>query len=203
LRVDVPAASARHVIAPALPQFFERYPAIQLELGSSDRPVELLLEGVDCVIRGGEVHDESLVARRLCGFPVVTCAAPAYLARYGVPSSPRELDGHRFVNFFSAKTGRVYQNDFAQGDETIRITGAFSVCANDSDTFVAATVAGLGLAQIPLTGYVRGLIDNGALRVVLEGWSVPPLPLCVLWPRRRDRSARLRAFVDWVTELYA
>lgn len=203
LRVDVPAAAGRHVIAPALPEFFARYPDIQLELGSSDRPVELLLEGVDCVIRGGDIHDESLVARRLCEYPVATCAAPSYLEAHGEPASPAALDGHRFVNFFSAKTGRVFDNEFARADETIRLVGEYRVAANDSDTYVAAALAGLGLAQLPLTAYVRGLIAQGALRIVLPDWPAPPLPLYALWPRRRDRSARLHAFVDWVAELYA
>jgi LysR family transcriptional regulator for bpeEF and oprC len=203
LRVDVPAAAGRHVIAPALPDFFARYPEIQLELGSSDRPVELLMEGVDCVIRGGLVHDDTLVARRLAELPVATCAAPAYLERHGVPASAEELDGHRFVNFFSAKTGRVFENEFERGGEAVRVTGPSSLAVNDSDTFIAAVVAGLGLGQIPLTAFVRSLIAAGALRTVLEDWTVPPLPLYAMWPRRRDRSARLHAFVDWVAELYA
>jgi LysR family transcriptional regulator for bpeEF and oprC len=202
LRVDVPAAAGRHVIAPALPDFFARYPGIELELGSSDRPVELLIEGVDCVIRGGFVHDDTLVARKLCDLAVATCAAPAYLERHGVPSSPDDLGGHRFVNFFSAKTGRVFDNEFERDGETVRVTGPSSLAANDADTFVAAVVAGLGLGQIPLTAYVRSLIAANALRPVLEGWSVPPLPIYAMWPRRRDRSARLQAFVEWVAELY-
>jgi LysR family transcriptional regulator for bpeEF and oprC len=203
LRVDVPAAAGRHVIAPALPDFFARYPGIELELGSSDRPVELMAEGVDCVIRGGLVHDETLVARKLAELPVATCAAPAYLERHGVPSSAEDLGGHRFVNFFSAKTGRVFENEFERGVEVVRVTGPSSLAVNDSDTFIAAVVAGLGLGQVPLTAYVRSLIAAGALRSVLEDWSVPPLPLYAMWPRRRDRSARLHAFVDWVAELYA
>ena len=83
------------------------------------------------------------------------------------------------------------------------LVGESSIACNDADTFVAATVAGLGLAQLPLTAYVRGLIEAGALRLVLEEWKVPPLPIYAMWPRRRDRSARLHAFVDWVAELYA
>ena len=203
LRVDVPAAAGRHVIAPALPDFFARYPGVQLELGSSDRPVELLMEGVDCVIRGGLVHDDTLVARKLTELPVATCAAPAYLERHGVPSSPEHLDGHRFVNFFSAKTGRVFENEFEREGESVRVTGPSSLAANDADTFVAAVVAGLGLGQIPLTAHVRSLVAAGALRAVLEDWSVPPLPIYAMWPRRRDRSARLHAFIDWVAGLYA
>ncbi|MGE5793097.1 MAG: LysR family transcriptional regulator [Bacteroidota bacterium] len=203
LRVDVPAAAGRHVIAPALPAFFARYPEIQLELGSSDRPVELLMEGVDCVIRGGLVHDDTLVARKLADLPVATCAAPAYLERHGTPASAEALDGHRFVNFFSAKTGRVFENEFERGEDTVRVSGPSSIAANDADTFVALVVAGLGLGQIPLTAHVRSLVEAGTLRVVLEDWSVPPLPIYAMWPRRRDRSARLHAFVDWVAALYA
>jgi LysR family transcriptional regulator for bpeEF and oprC len=203
LRVDVPAAAGRHVIAPALPDFFARYPGIQLELGSSDRPVELLMEGVDCVIRGGFVHDDTLVARKLCEFEVATCAAPAYLEKHGVPSSPEDLGGHRFVNFFSAKTGRIFENEFEREGESVHVAGPSSLAANDADTFVAAVVAGLGLGQIPLTAHVRSLVAAGALRVVLADWSVPALPIYAMWPRRRDRSARLHAFIDWVAELYA
>jgi LysR family transcriptional regulator for bpeEF and oprC len=203
LRVDVPAAAGRHVIAPALPDFFARYPGIELELGSSDRPVELLMEGVDCVIRGGLVHDDTLVARKLCALDVATCAAPSYLERDGVPSAPEDLDGHRFVNFFSAKTGRIFENEFERDGKAVRVTGPSSLAANDADTFIAAIVAGIGLGQIPLTAHVRSLIAADALRVVLEAWSVPPLPIYAMWPRRRDRSARLHAFVDWVAALYA
>lgn len=203
LRVDVAASAGRHVIAPALPDFFARYPGIRLELGSSDRPVELLLEGVDCVIRGGLLHDDTLVARKLGELDVVTCAAPAYLERHGVPASATALDGHRFVDYFSAKTGRVFANEFERDGETVRVAGQASLAVNDADTFVAATVAGLGLAQIPLTRHLRGLVDAGALRVVLPEWKVPPLPIYAMWPQRRDRSARLHAFVDWVAGLYA
>jgi len=112
LRVDVPAAAGRHVIAPALPEFFRRHPEIRLELGSSDRPVDLIVEGVDCVIRGGLVHDDQLVARPLGAFEVITCASPEYLARHGTPRSPDDLEQHRAVNFFSSKTGRVFAFDF-------------------------------------------------------------------------------------------
>ncbi|MGL6290857.1 MAG: LysR family transcriptional regulator [Silanimonas sp.] len=203
LRVDVPAAAGRHVIAPALPGFLARYPDIRLELGSSDRPVELVLEGVDCVVRGGDVHDEALVARPLVSYPVITVAAPSYLATHGVPEDPREISGHRFVHYFSSKTGRAFAHDFERGGERVELPGDGAVASNDADTQVALVVAGLGLAQLPLARPVRVLLANGALRRVLAGWAVEPLPLAALWPRRRDRSARLRAFVDWASTLYA
>jgi LysR family transcriptional regulator, regulator for bpeEF and oprC len=202
LRVDVTASAGRHIIAPALPAFFARYPELELELGSSDRPVDLLSEGVDCVIRGGDVHDESLVARKLIDYETITCAAPSYLRAFGVPESAHALASHRFVNFFSAKTGRVFDNELMRGDEIVRLRGEHSVAANDADTFLAAGRAGLGLFQIPLTRRLRDELEAGSLVRVLPDWSVPSLPIFAMWPRRRDRSARIHAFVDWVAELF-
>jgi LysR family transcriptional regulator, regulator for bpeEF and oprC len=203
LRVDVPAAAGRHVIAPALPEFFVRYPEIQLELGSTDRPVDLIAEGIDCVIRGGTVHDETLVARPLGVFRTITCAAPSYLEARGVPRTPADVAQHHSVDFFSAKTGRAYPFDFAGADgATVQVRGLTRVAANDADTQVAAVVAGLGLAQLPLTLHVDGLVQSGQLVAVLTDHHAGGLPLQVLYPRNRHLSARVRAFVDWVVALY-
>jgi LysR family transcriptional regulator, regulator for bpeEF and oprC len=204
LRVDVPAAAGRHVIAPALPDFFARYPDIHIELGSTDRPVDLVAEGVDCVIRGGAVHDELLVARPLGAFELITCAAPAYLQARGVPASPEDIAQHHTVDFFSAKTGRVFPFEFvdAQG-ATVEVRGLTRVAANDADTQVAAAVAGLGLAQLPLTRHVQDQLQSGRLQRVLHTHDAGRLPLHLLYPRNRHLSARLRAFVDWAVALYA
>lgn len=205
LRVDVPAAAGRHVLAPALPAFFDQHPEIEIELGSSDRPVDLLAEGVDVVIRGGLTHDDALVARALGAFEVITCAAPAYLQRHGTPSSPQSLrdDGHVAVNFFSAKTGRVFDFDFARDGQTLAFTLPHRAAANDADTHVALGVAGLGLMQLPRTRHVQALVDGRQLVPVLPDWSAGALPLFVMYPRHRHLSARLRVFVDWVLALYA
>jgi len=201
LRVDVPASLGRHVIAPALPDFFARYPQVMMELGSSDRPVDLIAEGVDCVIRGGLVHDESLAARRLGELEVATCAAPAYLQRHGMPATLADLDRHRFVNFFSAKTGRVFPFDFRRGDEAHEITRPHWVAANDADTCIAAAVAGMGLMQSPLNGVVRAHLASGRLVPVLPDWNAGTLPMLALYPRNRHLSARVRVFIDWVAGL--
>lgn len=204
LRVDVPAAAGRHVIAPALPAFFARYPDIQLELGSSDRPVDLIAEGVDCVIRGGAVHDDSLVSRPLGVFRTITCAAPSYLKRHGRPQKPADIVRHHTVDFFSAKTGRVFAFDFTGVDgDRIEVRGISRVAANDADTQIAATVAGLGLAQLPLTRQVHELLRTKALATVLDEHQAAGLPLQLLYARNRHLSARVRAFADWVIALYA
>ena len=205
LRVDVPAAAGRHVIAPALPRFLERHPEIVVELGSTDRPVDLVAEGVDCVVRGGDVHDETLVGRRLADLPVVSCAAPAYLSRRGTPRSPRELEGHVFVNFFSARTGRVFEVDWTppDGGERLELWPPHVVAANDADTFVSLVAAGLGIAQVPLSAGVRERIRRRELRLLFPGWRPDSLPTHVLYPETRVVPARVRAWVDWLVTLYA
>jgi LysR family transcriptional regulator, regulator for bpeEF and oprC len=205
LRIDVPAAAGRHVLAPHLPEFFKRYPGITLDIGSSDRPVDLITEGVDCVIRGGAVHDEQLVARKLGAFEVITCASPAYLKQHGIPKSPADLQGggHQAVNFFSAKTGRAFSFDFEKNGEALEVMLPHHASANDADTQMALCLQGLGLMQYPRTQALQDMLDSGALVQVLPGWSAGSLSLYVMYPRNRHLSARVRVFVDWVVALYA
>lgn len=204
LRVDVPAAAGRHVIAPALLEFFTRYPDIQLELGSSDRPVDLIAEGIDCVIRGGSVHDDTLVARPLGTFDTITCAAPKYLKKHGVPKTPADVAAHWSVDFFSPKTGRLFAFDFTGADgHSVEVRGQTRLAANDADTQIAGVIAGLGLAQLPLTSHVHGLLQSKQLTTVLDKHRAAGLPLRLLYPRNRHLSARVRAFADWVVDLYA
>ncbi|MEO8671436.1 MAG: LysR family transcriptional regulator [Tahibacter sp.] len=200
LRVDVPAAYGRHVLVPALPDFFARYPDIVLEVGSSDRPVDLLQEGVDCVIRGGEVHDEALIGRRLTTYEVLTCATPSYLARRGTPEHPDELRQHDLIGYFSAKTGRIYALDFERGDQRIDIDGPWRVALNDADSFLAAGIAGLGVLQVVRSAWIERHIESGALTPILRDWRCEPLAQHILYPSRRHLSSRVRVFVDWVVE---
>ncbi|MCB9689383.1 MAG: LysR family transcriptional regulator [Alphaproteobacteria bacterium] len=201
IRVDAPSAAARHVIAPALPELLARYPELEVHLGSTDRPVDVLAEGVDCVIRGGEVFDPSLVGRRLARFEVLTCAAPSYLAAHGVPASPHDLDHHVFVAFLSPRSGRPYDPDFTIDGELVAVPARHRVACNDSDTWLTAGLAGAGLLQVPLTRHVLGHLRDGRLVPVLERWPAGELPVSVLWPRQR-LPARVRVFVDWVVALY-
>jgi LysR family transcriptional regulator for bpeEF and oprC len=202
LRVDVPAAVGRHVISPALPEFFRRYPDMVLELGSTDRPVDLVAEGVDCVIRGGLVHDETLVARPLGRLKVVTCAAPSYLEKHGTPQTLEDLEQHRFVNFHSAKTGRIFPFEFSKDGQTHHINRPHWVSCNDADSHMGAVLAGLGLAQPPLTRRTCALLASGQLVRVLPDWQPEDLAMVVMYPRNRHLTAKVRAFADWVAEVF-
>lgn len=203
LRVDVGTSVARLVIIPALPGFYQRYPDIQLDLGASDRPVDLISDNVDCVIRGGDLVEQSLVARRIGNMELVTVATPAYLDKHGVPRHPRELEqGHATINFFSARTGRMYPQEFEKDGELIEITGCYKLALNDSNAHLAAVLTGLGITQT-VRFAAAPHIANGELVELLTDWPRAPIPIHVVYPPNRHLSAKVRAFVDWAADLFA
>lgn len=202
LRVDLPSSLARLVVIPALPQFCARYPRIELEVGASDRPVQLIREGIDCVLRAGDVHDSSLVARPLAQLRQLTCASPAYLQTHGVPENLHQLEGHLAVNYFSALSGRRFDLEFQLGAELVcrSLPGALAV--NSADAYVAACEAGLGLIQVPHY-HVAEQLKAATLVEVLPACRPPLLPLTALYPAQRQLSRRVRVFVDWLVALFA
>ncbi len=204
LRLDVGSSMARLVLIPALTEFCERYPDIQIDLGVGDRLVDLIGDNVDCVIRGGELSDQSLVARRIGTLNWVTVASPAYLQRHGVPQHPSELETHqhKIVAFFSGHTRRLYPLEFRRGDESIDVAGNYRLAANDSNAYTAAALAGFGIAQL-VTVVAKPLLESGELVEVLPEWTQPPLPVHVVYPPNRHLSAKVRAFVDWAADLFA
>ena len=203
LRVDVGSSVARLIIIPALPDFYRRYPDIQIDLGVSDRPVDLISDNVDCVIRGGELQEQSLVARRIANLQLVTVATPAYIAQHGTPTHPRELEeGHVLVNYFSPRTGRPYAHIFEKDGERVEIPGPYKLAVNESNAHLAAVLAGLGITQAARFG-AAPYLASGELVEVLADWPHPPIPIHVVYPPNRHLSARVRAFVEWAAELFA
>jgi len=203
LRVDIGSSLASVILIPALPDFRARYPDIQLELGVSDRPVDLIGDAVDCVIRGGTLADSTLVARRIADLEFVTCASPGYLARMGTPMHPFELEtGHELVNYFSSLNSRPFPPIFVKGDDRLEVAAPPAVALNESTALISALLAGLGIGQT-FRFVVQPLIDAGALVPVLKDWTRPALPLFVVYPQNRHLSARLRAFVCWVDEVFS
>lgn len=204
LRIDVSTAVGALVLAPRLPEFFARYPEIQIDLGVSDRPVDLVAENVDCVIRGGEILDQSLVARRIGMFDFLTCASPVYLATHGTPKHPRELESpqHSLVHYFSSRTGRPFPVDFSRDGERHEIQGHYQLSVNDGNAYLAAGLAGLGIIQAPTFMLLKHL-RTGQLQRILPDWNTDPLPVWVVYPPNRHVSTRLRVFVDWVVEIFS
>lgn len=200
LRVNVPARIGRLVIAPALPGFFALYPDIALELGSTDRAVDLVQEGIDCVIRVGPLADSGLIARRLGELALISCASPRYLAARGVPRHPADLGAHLAVNYVSPSTGRIEPWEWVEDGAVRALTLPAQVSCNGAESYIACALAGLGLIQIPAYD-VAGHLAAGELVEVLPRHRPPPMPIAALYPHRRHLSRRLRAFLDWVGPL--
>lgn len=202
LRIDVPAALGRLVLIPHLCEFHTRHPEIELAIGMSDRPVDMVREAVDCAIRIGQLPDSSLVARRIGTFFVVTCAAPAYLERHGEPQAIADLAGHHAVHYFSSLSGRPMDWDFVIDGEVAEVKMKGVVAVNDGDAYLACALQGFGLVQAPRF-MVSPHLESGALQEVLPQWQPSSLPISVVYPASRHLSPKVRAFVDWVTELFA
>jgi LysR family transcriptional regulator, regulator for bpeEF and oprC len=204
LRIDVTAATAQAVILPALADFLELYPDIQLDMGISDRPADLIAENVDCVIRGGVLSDQSLTARRIADLPMLLCAAPAYVERHGLPAHPAELDTtHHLVGYFSAGGGRSRPLVFTRGEERVEVRGRrYRVAANEVGICLLSGLAGHGVVETTLF-LARPHLLAGRLVPVLPGWRLESLPLHVVYPPNRHLNNKTRVFVDWVAGLFA
>jgi LysR family transcriptional regulator, regulator for bpeEF and oprC len=204
IRVDVPGMLGRMVVIPALPEFRRRFPDIQIDLGVSDRPVDLIGENVDCVLRGGELTDQSLVARRVGEFRFVACATPGYLKASGTPAHPSDLEdgAHRIIGYFSSRTGRVRPFVFRRGEETHEVQGRYDLAVNDGGAYLAAGLAGLGVSQL-VRNMAQPYLDDGSLVPLFPDWHFDALPVHVVYPPNRHLSTKLRAFVDWLVELMA
>ncbi|MBK5395935.1 LysR family transcriptional regulator [Pseudomonas sp. TH39(2020)] len=202
LRVDMGSTMATMLVLPALAEFQARYPELQLDIGVSDRPVDLLGDRVDCVIRGGPVTDPSLIARQLGSLAFVTCATPAYLAANGTPVHPSDLESdHQLVRYFFAGSNRRRPVEFVKGEERITVDGRYLVAVNDSNAYLAAGLAGLGVMQT-LAFIVKPHLESGALVPLLEEWSPEPNPIYIVYSPNRHLSARVRVFVEWLVALF-
>ena len=205
LRVDVPSPFARMIMMPALPAFHRRYPDIQLDMGVSDRMVNLIGDNVDCVLRGGEITDPSLVARRVGNLPIGVYAAPGYLERAGQPAHPHELvdSHHRVVGFLSTRSGKTLPIHMRHGaGEQIEVQGRYVVAVDDGNALLAAGLAGMGILAMPQYMAAEHMA-RGELVPLFDGWQCDTMPMHVAYPPNRHVSAKLRVFIDWVVELMA
>jgi DNA-binding transcriptional LysR family regulator len=201
LRVNLQGTLARHFVLPALPEFIAQYPDIELQIGEDDRLVDLVREGIDCVLRAGTLLDSSMVGRRVALMEQVTVASPAYLKQFGKPETLEALSAHRAVNYLSSGSGRALPMEFSVAGRVLEIQLAAVVSVTGADLYTGSAVAGLGLVQVPRYRVLQE-ISAGTLKVVLDGFPPPPLPVSVLYPQNRQLSARVRVFAQWVREIF-
>ncbi|WP_426609378.1 LysR family transcriptional regulator [Bradyrhizobium sp. McL0616] len=201
LRVDAHPLLTRTFILPKLPEFLARHPLLELQIGQGDRLVDLVREGVDCVIRAGQPDDSGMIQRRLAMVAEVTVASPAYLARYGMPKTPDALDGHQMVGFISSRTGDVLPLEFSVGGALREIVLPSRIRVNNSDTMADLARLGFGLMQAPRYRFEEDLA-SGALVEVLPDCPPSPTPLSALYPQNRQLTLRLRVFLDWIGRIF-
>ncbi|MBG0848088.1 LysR family transcriptional regulator [Pseudomonas chengduensis] len=204
LRVDVPSPFARMLLIPALPAFYARYPEIQLTLGVSDRLIDIIGENVDCVVRGGEITDQSLIARHVGDLQLGIYATPVYLQRAGTPMHPRELEAaaHHTVGFLWSRTGKALPYAMQRGEERIEAHGRPLLTVDDGNAYLAAGLAGLGMLWLPHY-MAKPHLASGELVRLFEDWQMKPMPMYLAFPPNRHVSAKLRVFIDWVVALMA
>ena len=201
LRIDIHGAPANDLVLPRIGEFHARYPHIELAVGSGDRLVDLVREGVDCVVRAGEPKDSSLVTRRLALIAQVTVASPAYLAAHGTPQHPSDLAQHRAVNFFSASRPDFFPYVFQVDGKTEEHMLKGWISVNSADSYKTCAEQGCGIIQVPRYSVERQL-RAGTLVEILAHTPCPPMVYSVLYPHHRQLSPRVRVFIDWVTQLY-
>ncbi|TMV04354.1 LysR family transcriptional regulator [Brucella haematophila] len=200
LKIDVPGRIGRLIIAPALPEFLDRYPQIDIDLGVSDRAVNLIEDGVDCVLRVGPLNDSGLIARPIGKLALINVASPAYLKRYGAPDGPSDLGSHWAVNYASPSSGRVDDWEWIEDGKLRALPVRGRVTVNSAEAYIACCLAGLGLIQIPAYD-VRRHLEAGELVEVMLSHRTEPMPITLLYPHRQHLSRRLQVFADWLEAL--
>lgn len=199
LRVDMPTGIARLHLIPLLPRFLDAYPQLQIELSCTDRLVDPVQEGFDCVLRAGVLRDTPLIGRPLGRLTVINCASPGYLRRYGTPRTLADLEGHRLIHYAPTLGARTagFEYPGPRGERSLAMPGALVV--NSSEAYNAACLAGLGLIQAPRIG-LRAHLASGELVEVLPDLRPEPMPLSLLYAHRRNLPQRVRVFMDWVAD---
>lgn len=202
LRVDVHGTLARHFVLPNLPSFLETYPDIELYMSEGDRLVDLVREGIDCVLRVGTPQDSDMVARRVAMLEEITLASPAYLEKYGTPDHPDRLEGHRMVGFHSSATGSLVPLEFLVDGAIRNVVLPATLSVNAAESFHAAARLGLGIIQVPRY-HAERYVHSGELVHILKDFPLTKTPVSLLYPRNRQLSPRVRVFIDWLVTVFA
>lgn len=200
LRVDMPVSMARNFLVPRLPDFLSQHPGIDIELSCTDRRVDVVAEGFDCVIRVGSLSDSALMSRHLGLMHMGNYASPAYLAQYGEPKTLDDLKGHHLIHYALTLGARPFGFEYRDGDDYKVVDMPGRITVNNTEAFSSAALAGLGILQSPRTGN-RHHVAEGRLVEILPAYEAEPLPVSMIYPRRRHQARRVRAFMDWVVEI--
>jgi DNA-binding transcriptional LysR family regulator len=201
LRLEVQGTLARHFLLPNLPGFLAEYPDIEITMSESDRWIDLIREGVDCVLRFGQLRDSDMIARQVVMLDRLTCAAPNYLARWGTPTDPLALDGHRMIGIRSLTTGRLRPMEFVIDGVLKEFPLPAPMSVTGPESYLATAKLGLGLVQVPRF-HAEIDLAQGTLVEVLQQCRPPAVPVHLLYPRNRQLAPRVRVFIDYVMRAF-
>ena len=201
LSIDLPTIQASQIILPRINEFHERYPDIELIIGSGERLVNLVKEGIDCVVRSGELEDSSLICKKIAEIPQIICASPEYLKKYGIPEHPDDLINHYCVRFFSSTDKNIYPFELIIDNKINNYFLKNWVSVNNAENYVLCALQGTGLIQVPHY-HIANSLKDGKLIEVLSQWQSPKMSVSVLYPQHRQLSMRVRVFINWLTEIY-
>lgn len=202
VRLDVPSRIGRRVLAPALPGLLERYPELDIDLGMTDRPIDLIADGVDCIVRVGTVQAPRSTCHALGAIELINVASPAYLERHGVPRTPAELDRHQAIGYGLAAGTRTAVWEWLEDGRPCERTLNSRVRVNNVEGYIGCSLAGLGLIQVPAYD-VRHHLERGELTEVLANWRPAPLPLSLLTAPHERLPPRLTVVIDWLRTVLA
>lgn len=201
IRVDMTVSMARGLVIPRLSEFLAEHPQLEVEFSSTDRFVDLIREGMDCVVRVGSAPPNSGLANRDLGeLELINCISPAYQARYGLPQNLEQLSQHKLVHYVMNWGSKPEGFEYLDGEAYRCIEMDSLISVNNTDSYQAACLAGLGIIQAPRAG-LKHLLQTGALIEILPAFKAEPLALKLVYPPRRLRARRVRIFMDWLTEL--
>ena len=200
LRVDMPQGVAKNIVLPQLGKFLKQYPGIEVELSSTDRRVDLIAEGFDCVIRVGNLVDSGLIARSLGKLAIINCVSPGYIKEFGEPKTVADLENHYLVHYSTALGAKPEGFEYFNGDSFQSVPMKGRITVNNSDAYSAACLAGFGIVQVPAIG-MKNNLENKAVVQVLPNLKAEAMPVSIIYPHRRNISKRVQVFMDWIAEI--
>lgn len=198
IRVDMPIRMGKDLIIPRLAEFLEKHPNIEFEISCTDRKVDLIQEGFDCVIRVGNSSDSGLIQRKIGDYKIINCVSPNYIKKYGEPKKLDDLSKHYLVHYSSVLGAKPEGFEYYDGEKfkSIKMNGIMTV--NNSEAYVASCIAGFGIIQVPELG-VKKYLKSGELVKILPKLQSESMPVNILYPHRRNQSRRVKAFMDWIS----
>jgi DNA-binding transcriptional LysR family regulator len=197
IRLDMSTVIARQAVLPRLPGLLKQHPQLHIEISSTERRVDLVREGFDCVVRAGKVTEPGLIARPIGDMRMANCVSPGYIERFGVPQTLQDLTKHSLVHYAAILGAKPTGFDYTYEGEEMAFPVPGLVTVNNAEAYQAACLAGLGMIQVPFVG-VRTLIAQGQLVEVLTDWPAPPMPISLVYAHRRNLSIRVRVVMDWL-----